>query len=128
MSFNARNAGSDFILGEGVCSSRERPPCHRGWRLGGEKFFVDSDYTGLRRSARVSIKWAVPSGRGKAGTAFRRVAFSSHRKALATIKEANYCWWESCSSFCRLSCCTRRWFMDSSDSDGRSPTDWNGSL
>ena len=31
--------------------------------------------------------------------AFRKVAFSSRKAALAAKKEANCCWWDSCWSF-----------------------------
>ena len=84
---------------------------------------VDSDFTGLRRQVRASIRWVVPPGRGKAGMAFRRAAFSLCREALATKKEANFCWWESCYSFNRPFSCIRHWFMEVSESEGRYPID-----
>ena len=59
---NAHNEGSRFILGEGVHSPIESSPCCHGWRLGGEKLSVDSDYKGIRRLVVASIWWAVLSG------------------------------------------------------------------
>ena len=128
MSSNACNVGSRFLLGEGVCSPRKSPPCRRGWRLGGGKLSVDSNCLGLRQSVKVSIQWAEPSEWGKAGMAFRRAAFSSRREALTARKEANCCWWEFCCSFSCLYSYTRRWFVESSEPDGRSPINWTGSL
>ena len=47
---------------------------------------MDLDYTGLRRLVGASIRWVVSLGWGKAKTAFRRVAFSLRKEALAAIK------------------------------------------
>ena len=82
---------------------------------------MDLDCTGLRRSSESSIQWVVLSERGKVGALLSRVAFSSRKEALVARKEANCYWWESYCSFSCLFSCIRHWFMEVSESEGRSP-------
>ena len=95
MSYSARNAGPELLWGECICFPHERALCHRGGGgLDREKFFVDSDCPGLCRligTFGASPPWVMVFGRGQTGVAFRRVAFSSRREALAIRNEANCC-------------------------------------
>ena len=50
---NTWNAGSRILWGEGVRSPNRSPPCCRGWRLGGEKLFVDSQSISPNLSDRI---------------------------------------------------------------------------
>ena len=112
-----RGPGSSWVK----VSVPPREPPMLSWLASREKFFMDSDCTGLRLPVRASIRWAKPLRQGKAETTLCRAAFSLRKEALAAIKEVNCCWWESCYSFSRLSSCIRRWFMEVSKSKGRSP-------
>ena len=88
MSFNDCNAGSRLLRGEGDLFVRFL--LTRGWSPWGgrEKSSMDADRARLRGSTGLL-------GRGIVVVA-RKVAFSSHKAALTTRKEANYCWWDSC--------------------------------